>query len=456
MFHKEGVNGVHRVFKAAVVLVIALASLGLGVAAPSFAQSPTTTLIGTVTDKNGGVVSKAQVTATNIDTNLARTVPTNDEGEYRFEFLPLGNYKVEIAATGFKKAVQTGIVLEVGVIAHADAKLEVGDVNQSVTVTAEMPAINTTSADVGRLVENKEIVDLPIVNRNVYALLSLTAGVESNSNSIVLGYPEQRTLINGGVDGGAGSVTYYMDGGINMTGLRNTGNILPNPDAIQEFQVTTNNYNAQFGRASGGVVTVVTKSGTNQWHGSGFDFYRDTVLNANIWNNSTGIKPPLHRNQYGGTLGGPIRKDKDFFFFSYEGLRQLTSTFLNGAVVPTNAERAGDFSADKTITDPIVNGPKFTGNMIPSSVIDPTALYIINHFIPGPNLGTNQWQGFISNPYNTDQYLAKWDHALTAKQRLAVSYFEIGGINSIPEGSQLPWSQQSFTFRQQNVNVSDT
>src|SRR5882724_12747836 len=230
MFHTQGLKATHRVCAAA-LLVLAFGLLGLGVAAPSFAQSATTTLLGSVTDKNGGVISKAQVTATNVDTNLARTVPTNEEGEYRIEFLPLGNYKVEVAATGFKKAIQTGVVLEVGVVAHADAKLEVGDVNQSVTITAEMPAINTTSADVGRLVENKEIVDLPIVNRNVYALLSLTAGVESNASSIVLGFPEQRTLINGGVDGGAGSVTYYLDGGINITGLRNTGNILPNPDA---------------------------------------------------------------------------------------------------------------------------------------------------------------------------------------------------------------------------------
>ena len=320
MFHKEVVNKLYRGGAAAIALILAIALLGLGVASPSFAQSPTTTLLGTVTDKEGGVVSKAQVTATNVDTNFTRTAPTNEEGEYRIEFLPLGNYKVEVAATGFKKTVQTGVVLEVGVVAHADAKLEVGDVNQSVTVTAEMPAMNTTSADVGRLVENKEIIDLPIVNRNVYALLSLTAGVESNANSIVLGYPEQRTLINGGVDGGAGSVSYYLDGGINMTGLRNTGNILPNPDAIQEFQVETNNYNAQYGKASGGVVTVVTKSGTNAWHGSAFDFYRDTVLNANVWNNTTGIKPPIHRNQYGGTVGGPIRKDKDFIFFSYQGL----------------------------------------------------------------------------------------------------------------------------------------
>jgi hypothetical protein len=454
MCPNEGVRKLHRVFAVSTVAILALVLLGLGAAAPSFAQSATTTLLGIVTDKSGAVVSKAQVTATNVDTNQARTVSTNEEGEYRIDLLPLGNYKVEVVAAGFKKVVQTGLVLEVGVVAHADAKLELGDVNQSVTITAEMPAMNTTSADVGRLVENKEIVDLPLVNRNVYALLSLTAGVESNANSIVLGYPEQRTLINGGVDGGAGSVTYYMDGGINMTGLRNTGNILPNPDAIQEFQVETNNYNAQYGRASGGVVTVVTKAGTNTWHGTASEFYRDTVLNANVWNN-TGPTPPIHRNQYGGTLGGPIRKDKDFFFFSYQGLRQLTTTFLNGAIVPTMAERSGNFSADGAIHDPIVNGPAFSGNMIPTSIMDPTALYILNHFVPMPNVGTNKWQGLISNPYDTDEFLAKWDHKLTSKQRLTATYFETSGNNSIPEGNVI-WSQQAFVWRQQNVDVSDT
>jgi hypothetical protein len=458
MFQKEVVDRMHRFCAKSAVLVIALALFGLGVAAPSFAQSPTTILLGTVTDKNGGGVANAQVTATNIDTNLVRTAPTNDEGEYRFEFLPLGNYKVEVAAPGFKKFVRTGVVLEVGVTARADARLDVGDVSQSVIVTAEAPQVNTSTTDVGRLVENKEIVDLPIVNRNVYALLSLTPGVESNANSIVLGYPEQRTLINGGVDGGAGSVSYYLDGGINMTGLRNTGNILPNPDAIQEFQVETSNFNAQFGKMSGGVVTVVTKSGTNDWHGSLYDFYRDTALNANVWNNTTGFKPPVHRNQYGATVGGPIRKDKDFFFFSYQGLRQISSTFLNGAIVPTLAERAGNFSGDAAIKDPIVNGPNFTttGFIIPSSVLDPTAVYIINNFIPKPNVGTNKWDGVVSNPYNGDDFLAKWDHSLTSKQRLTVSYFETSGNNSIPEGSQLPWSVQSYTWRQQNLNASDT
>ena len=146
--------------------------------------------------------------------------------------------------------------------------------------------MNTSNVELGRTVGNAEIVDLPIVNRNLYTLLDLTPGVQRNDNSIVLGYPEQRTLINGGVDGGAGSVNYYLDGGVNMTGLRNTGNILPNPDAVQEFKVQTNNYNAEYGRFSSGVINVITKSGTNQFHGSLFEFVQNTVLNANDWGNA--------------------------------------------------------------------------------------------------------------------------------------------------------------------------
>src|SRR5262249_26992624 len=157
---------------------------------------------------------------------------------------------------------------------------------------------------------------------------------------------------------------YYLDGGINVTGLRNTGNILPNPDAIQEFRVQTNNYNAEYGRSSSGVVNVLTKSGTNVFHGSAFEFVRNTILNANTWGNGTSGTPPLHRNQFGVTFGGPVAKDKTFFFASYSGLRQNTSTFMNGAIVPTLLERTGNFS--QSSAKPHIPGATtpFPGNII--------------------------------------------------------------------------------------------
>src|SRR5258707_9547118 len=205
---------------------------------------------------------------------------------------------------------------------------------ETVVVLGAQPLVKTSNVELGRSVENAEIEDLPIVNRNLYTLLDLTPGVQRNDNSIVLGYPEQRTLINGGVDGSASSVNYYLGGGINITGLRNTANILPNPDAVQEFRFQTNNYNAEYGHFSSGVINVLTKSGTNQFHGSVFEFVQNTVLNANDWGN-TFDTPPLHRNRFGGAFGGPIRKAKTFFFGSYAGLLQVTNTFLNGAMWPT-------------------------------------------------------------------------------------------------------------------------
>lgn len=440
------------------------------------AQVTTTTLIGTVTDKTGAVVVGASVTATNTGTNLQRSVNTNGGGEYRIEFLPVGGYSLVVEAAGFKKFVHTGVILEIAETARLDAVMDVGSTGETVEVSAAAPIVNTSVPELGRTIENREIVDLPIVNRNVYTLLDLTPGVQRNDNSIVLGYPEQRTLINGGVDGGAGSVNYFLDGGVNITGLRNTGNILPNPDAIQEFRVQTNNYNAEYGRFASGVVNVVTKSGTNGFHGSAFEFLRNTILNANTWGNTTSGTPPLHRNQFGVTFGGPIRKDKTFFFASYGGLRQNTSTFLNGAIVPTDLERQGDFSqsVDANGKKVFIKDPTKAGtcsvasqaacfsnngviNAIPGTRIDPVARAIINQFIPRANVGTNKWQGFVPSPYNTDEFLGKIDHALTEHHQLTVSYFETSGSNTVVAGTgNLPWSQQQFTWRQHEANVSDT
>src|SRR5947207_4736785 len=343
------------------------------------AQITSTTLVGTVSDSTGAVVPGAQVSATNVDTNFKGTVQSNGEGAYRLEFLPVGSYKLEVSATGFKAYTRTGIELTVAQIAQADVTLQIGKTGETVEVTDALPLINVTNPEIGRTVQNQEINQLPLVNRNIYSLLTLTPGVQRNNEGkdIVLGYPEQRTLINGGVDGGAGSVNYYLDGGNNMTGLRNTGNILPNPDAIQEFKVQTNGYNAEYGRFASGVINVLTKSGTNQFHGSVFEYLRNTVFNANDWG-STLARPPFHRNQFGGTIGGPIKKDKTFFFFSYSGLRQAQSTFLSGARVPTALERAGNFTASATKpTDPATNAAFVCNgvtNVICPNRLDPVAM----------------------------------------------------------------------------------
>src|SRR5580700_2128304 len=440
------------------------------------AQLTTTTIYGRVTDANGGTIAGAEVTVTNTDTNLSRTAQTNAEGEYRIELLPVGNYRAEIAAQAFKRFVRAGVVLEVNVPARVDAMLQLGNINQTVTVSESVPLVDTTSPEIGRTIENQEVVNLPLVNRNAYELLELTPGVQNSSFNpgqpnpvITLGYPEQRTFINGGGDGGAGSVSYYLDGGINMTGLRNTGNILPNPDAIQEYRVETSNYDAEYGKMSSGVITVLTKSGTNNLHGSLFEYWRDSSLNANNWD-STLATPPLRRNQFGGTLGGAVIKNKTFFFVSYQGLRQLSSFFFTGATVPTAAERTGDFTG--VVTALPVQYTCGSPTVICPKLLDPTAQALLNSTgtstsfptIPTSNVAKNGWQGVAPSPFDTDEFLIKLDHNLTANHRLSGSYFYTTGDNSVPPlnstsgqpNGNIPWSIQAFSWRQQNVNMSDT
>jgi len=423
-------------------------------AMPAAAQLTTTTLFGTVSDSTGALVFAAEVTATNIGTNLTRTVATNVEGQYRVDFLPIGNYTVEIVAAGFKKFQQAGVILELSQSARVDAKLELGAVTDTVSVTSDVPLVNTSNASLGRTVENAEITQLPIVGRNVYTLLTLTPGVENSQNTIVLGFPEQRTIINGSADSGAGSVNYYLDGGNNMTGLRNTGNIAPNPDAVQEFRVITNNYSAEFGKFAGGVVNIITKSGSNQLHGSLFEFFRNNVLNANSY--GALAKPPLRRNQFGGAVGGPVIHDKTFFFGSYSGLRQTTASLLNSAIVPTARERSGDFSLSKPAPIDPVTKAVFPGGLIPTSRFDPIALNILNKSIPLSNVSGNIFQGQVRSPYNTDEFLAKMDHTLSPNQQFSFSYFNTSGNNLVSPGGNLPWSVQQFTWRQHNANASET
>src|SRR5258707_3070732 len=449
----------------AVMLAIPLAAV---------AQVTTATIVGTVSDPTGSTVPGAQVSARNVDTGLTRTAISGDAGTYRIEFLPVGKYDIEVTYAGFKKALINGVVLQVNDTSRVDVSLAVGQVNETVTISdSSQPAVNTSTSEIGRTIQSGEITNLPLVERNVYALLDLTPGVQSNNNGVapastgtstfILGYPEQRTLINGGVDGGTGSVNYYLDGGINMTNLRNTGNILPNPDAIQEFRVQTNSYNAEYGRYASGIINVLTKSGTNQFHGSAFEFVRNTLFNANDWG-STLAKAPFHRNQFGATLGGPIKHDKAFFFVSYSGLRQATSTCLSGARVPIALERAGNLTASATKPTDTKNNLPFSCNGVTNVIcpdrIDPVARKIIDSYIPLSNVilsnGNAGWQGNIPTPYNFNEYLGKVDYQLNDAHRLTVSYFNTGGTSTTKGGSpNVPWSLQNSTWRQHSVNASD-
>jgi hypothetical protein len=326
-------------------IAAALVCAGL-LATPMEAQVATGTILGNVKDSSGAAIPGAQVTATNVDTRLSRTTATDPSGQYSLLLLPPGNYTIEVAADGFKNFSQTDFLLELGRNARLDAILEPGTVAETVSVVADSPLVEAGSAELSRSVGQNEVLNLPLVNRDLYSLLSITGGVTSNESSNSLGGPEQLTTINGSQRAQIGSVSFQLDGGNNTAGLRGTGNPAPNPEAVQEFRVITNNYAAEYGRYPAGVVDVVTKSGTNQLHGAAFEFYRNEALNAERWT-PPGVAPgkdPLDRNQYGAALGGPVRRDRTFFFASYSGLRQEETYYQNTAVVPTPLERTGNFS----------------------------------------------------------------------------------------------------------------
>ncbi|MEI9812546.1 MAG: carboxypeptidase regulatory-like domain-containing protein [Acidobacteriota bacterium] len=416
-----------------------------------------------VTDKTGGVIANAEVTAIHNQTNLSRTVRSDANGQYDIEFLPVGDYTIRISTAGFSPYVRSGVLLELHRVARVDAVLTAGGGFDAITVVGDAVAVNMDTPSIGRTFAASDILSLPLVNRNVYTLLPLIPGIESSQNSIVLGYPEQRTKVNGSADGGSGAVAYYLDGGNNMTGLRNTGNNMPNPDAIAELAVVTNNYSSEYGRFTGAVVNVITKSGTNGFHGSVFEFLRNDKMNANVWApGGTLPKAPLRRNQYGVAGGGPIKRNKTFFFGTWSGLRQISSTLLNTAVVPTAAERLGDFSQSRVIPMDPQTRQAFDGGRIPLTRFDPTALNILK-LIPLANQPQNIYQTQIPSPYNSDEVLVKIDHNPGARWRISASYFGNSGTNTaIPIGSSgapvgnLPWSTQQLHWHQQNASMSNT
>jgi hypothetical protein len=392
-------------------------------AAAALAQTPTGTILGNVKDASGGAVPGAEVTATNLGTQFARSARTDAAGQYQVPLLPVGEYKLEVTLTGFKTYAQTGILIEVGRNARVDATIEAGGVEEVVSVVADAPLVDTTSSSLSRVVGQNEVLNLPLVNRDLYQLLSITGGVSSNDASNSLGGPEQLTTVNGSGRGQVGSVSFQLDGGNNTAGLRGTGNQAPNPEAVQEFRVITNSYAAEYGRYQAGVVDVVTKSGTNQFHGAVYEFFRNEKLNAARWTppGVASTKDPLDRNQFGAALGGPLQKDKTFFFASYSGLRQEETYYRNTAVVPTARERAGDFSQSAQRPRDPVTGQPFPGGIIPAARFDRTALAIQEQFIPLSNLPNNFFEVSRPDPLDTNEATFKLDHFLSPSHQVAPS-----------------------------------
>jgi Carboxypeptidase regulatory-like domain len=455
------------------------------------AQQTTGSIVGTVKDQTGAVVSATTVKATNVETGFSRSAPTNGYGEYRIDYLPVGGYTVEMEAPGFRRFVQQNIALNVDQTLTLEIALTVGAATETVMVTTAPPLVNTSDAVLGRTVEGAEIIGLPLVNRNAYSEISLTPGVMVNNNSptsnpsgspnFTVGLPSADVQINGSIDGGNPEVAFYLDGGNNITGMRNYGNPAPNPDALEEFRVETSAFGAQYGQFSAAVITVITKSGTNKFHGGLFEFNRNTDFNAYPWTppGSTSIRLPYHRNQFGGNIGGPIIHDKAFFFFSYGGLRQTVGSLLTGAIVPTAAERLGDFTGDtfkvnapgtKTQVNGTNSSPNCqvaTLNCIPQALLDTTIANfdnVSNKFgssIPLPNgaakpaTGGAGYTGAYTTPTTNNEYLGKYDQALGDKDHATATFFFIRTVAGPNGGGNIPWTINQSAANQWNINLSD-
>lgn len=397
------------------------------------------------------------VTATNTLTNETRTATTNEMGSFTFLNLSLGVYRVQAALPGFKTGIREGIELSLNRNARVDFKLELGELAQSVTVQADASLVEATTNEMGTLVDQRRIVQLPLNGRNTLSLVSLIPGAQRLESRSEQGFNINPVTFNGVRPELSG---WLLDGGDNSTSLRNYGSPVPNPDAIQEFRVVSNNYSAEYGRSAGAIVNVVTRSGTNEFHGSAFEFLRNDSLNSDDF--FLGAPTRLNQHQFGGTMGGPIFRDKTFFFASYQGFRRSRESFDNSGIVPTERERNGDFSQSVfqgkpvTIIDPLT-GKQFPGNVIPADRISPIATKYLDMVMPLPNnpeRGPNAYSMIspLTDPAN--ELLAKIDHIFSMNHKISGSYFFNDSLIQDPP-SQIPYQFRDNTNRQQNINLHE-
>jgi hypothetical protein len=423
------------------VMLCSYISLTVG----AHAQTNYGSVVGTVTDSTGAAMVGASVTLTNTGTAAKQEAKTGSSGTYTFVNLNPGTYSVTVAQSGFQSYTRSDVDVQIGGTTRADFNLQVGDVLQSVTVTSAAPDLNTDSSTLGGVVEGERVVEAPLNGRNVNNLLNFIPGVVpgggTGGSTIGNGggsttqagvYTQNIAWGNYQIGGGfSGQSLFYVDGAESNIPVNNVNALVPTQDAVQEFRASTNNVSPEFGGFSGGVIEIATKSGTNRFHGSAYEYFRNTVLDANDWfSNHNGLaRTPLHQNQFGVNVGGPIVKEKAFFFFSWEQEHQNAAYFSNNTV-PTTAELNGDFSA---IPQPIYDlsapgDPQFSCNGVLNVIcpdrIDPSASKLLAAESPAPLQA-----GIVSNYITTgsitgqqNQYNARGDYNLSKKDSLFARY----------------------------------
>ena len=489
-----------RMYRGLVVLSLCLICSTL-----LFAQGSGGRILGRVSDQSGALLSGLKVTATNEATGATHQTQTTASGDYAFPAVPVGVYTLTFDMAGFKTNIRKGVTVEINQVVTLNSTMQIGQAKELVEVTTEAPLVDTTTTQLGAVMNTQQVASLPLNSRDTYQLLQLQPGVMStvgSSNSLVFGSDSAGAV---SVNGGRGrSNNFSVNGGDANDLFANLPTVQPSPDSIQEFRVLTNTFDAEYGRNSGSVVNVVTKSGTNQWHGSTYEFFRNKVLNANNYclTAAEGLpcdKPQSNQNQFGGTFGGPIVKSRTFFFASYEG-RRVRQGILSPAVsVPSSSERPSATQPYADFTDiggfdtqnpgnALLNNPQlldnrpgcdqavgypggipasinytqlFPNSQIPLACMDPTAVDLLQ-FVPTPPNGGSLISTVPPRAIRGDQVTARVDHRLNDKQNLSIYYYFNDDRTRNPfadfelAGANLPGFGSIVAERTQQWNITHT
>lgn len=469
------------------------------------AQSTSGRIVGRVSDPTGALVAGVTITLTDQSTGVVRTTKTSESGDYTFVEVKPSTYTVTFEQTGFKKNVQKDIIINVNQVLTLNSVLQIGETQETVEVTSEAPQVDTTSTQLGAVINDRSVNELPLNTRDTYQFLQLQPGVTAqlgNGNgSLFFGSQDTGSVsVNGGR---TRANNFSVNGGDANDQFVNLPTVQPTPDSVEEFRVITNTFDAEYGRNSGSVVNVITKSGTNAFHGDIYEYFRNTVLDAQGYFNS--VRPQWNQNQFGGTFGGPIKKDRTFFFTSYEGRRVREGIPGQVVNVPTPAERTGDFSGAggfgggggisslfvanaldgrpgcdaalgigsiaglPQVPNPALPGTTyipwstvFPKGVIPGPCQDPVAVNLMQRFIPGQNVGAGLNQQVPVSTDNEDQFTVRVDHRINDKQNFTAYYYfndirQIAPFNEFEQaGANIPGFGNLNNNRFQQWNLSHT
>ncbi len=475
------------------------------------AQGANGRILGRVADPTGAVLPGAKVTLLNEATGISRDAKTNDSGDYSFIEVAPGTYTVQFELTGFKKNVQKGVIVDLNQVVTLNSILQIGASQETVEVTSEAPQIDTTSTQLGAVINDRSVNELPLNTRDTYQFLQLQPGVQAqlgSSGSLFAGTDDAGSVsVNGGR---TRANNFSVNGGDANDQFVNTPTIQPVPDAVEEFRVITNTFDAEYGRNSGSVVNVITKSGSNTFHGNVYEYFRNTVLDARGY--PAPAVPQLNQNQFGVTFGGPIKKDRTFFFLSYEARRIRDGVVGQLVSVPTGqpasaggaatGEFGGDFSSVaanggfaggisptdalvyQVLNQRSVNGVTcqsqiqalggmpaapgaswasiFPTGVIPVQCQDPVAANMLQLYVPPANSGSSDYQAIPVGTNNADQFTARFDHRINDHQNFTAYYYfndgrELDPYNNFEQaGATVPGFGNYYNLRNQQYNFSHT